>query len=69
MGRLRLDLAARRASVGGRELVLRPKEFDLLVALASRAGELVGREDLMAQVWDENWFGPTKTLAGRPGSC
>jgi len=69
VGRLRLDLAARRASVGGRELVLRPKEFDLLVALASRAGELVSREDLMAQVWDENWFGPTKTLAGRPGSC
>jgi len=48
--------------VAGRELVLRPKEFDLLVALATRAGEVVTREDLMAQVWDENWFGPTKTL-------
>jgi DNA-binding response OmpR family regulator len=59
---LRLDLAARRATVGGRELVLRPKEFDLLVALAGRAGEVVTREDLMADVWDENWFGPTKTL-------
>jgi DNA-binding response OmpR family regulator len=62
VGRLRLDVAARRAMVDGRELVLRPKEFDLLLALASRAGRVVSREDLMAQVWDENWFGPTKTL-------
>jgi DNA-binding response OmpR family regulator len=62
VGRLRVDVGARRATVGGRELALRPKEFDLLVALASRAGEVVTREDLMAQVWDENWFGPTKTL-------
>jgi DNA-binding response OmpR family regulator len=62
VGALRLDLAGRRATVGGRELELRPKEFDLLATLAGRAGELVTREDLMAQVWDENWFGPTKTL-------
>jgi DNA-binding response OmpR family regulator len=62
VGRLRLDVAARRAVVDGRELMLRPKEFDLLLALAARAGKVVSREDLMAQVWDENWFGPTKTL-------
>ncbi|WP_433202455.1 response regulator transcription factor [Dactylosporangium sp. CS-047395] len=62
VGRLTLDVAARRAGVGGRELALRPKEFDLLAVLAARAGEVVTREDLMAQVWDEHWFGPTKTL-------
>jgi DNA-binding response OmpR family regulator len=62
VGRLQVDGAARRATVDGRELVLRPREFDLLLALASRAGEVVTREDLMAQVWDEHWFGPTKTL-------
>ena len=28
----------------------------------SRAGEVVTREQLMDEVWDENWFGPTKTL-------
>ncbi len=26
------------------------------------AGEVVRREDLMSRVWDENWFGSTKTL-------
>jgi DNA-binding response OmpR family regulator len=62
VGRLRLDVAARRAAVEGRELVLRPKEFDLLLVLATRVGKVVTREELMSQVWDENWFGPTKTL-------
>jgi DNA-binding response OmpR family regulator len=62
VGGVRLDVAARRAAVNGRELVLRPKEFDLLLALATRVGTVVTREELMAQVWDENWFGPTKTL-------
>jgi DNA-binding response OmpR family regulator len=62
VGRLRLDLPARRAYIDGAEVPLRPKEFDLLAALAGRAGEVVTRERLMDEVWDENWFGPTKTL-------
>jgi DNA-binding response OmpR family regulator len=62
VGRLRLDLLARRVFVAGDEVMLRPKEFDLLVVLACRAGEVVTREELMDEVWDVNWFGPTKTL-------
>jgi DNA-binding response OmpR family regulator len=45
-----------------REPTLRPKEFELLAVLARHANSAVSRETLMAQVWDENWFGPTKTL-------
>ena len=30
--------------------------------LVSHAGEVVTREDLISRVWDENWFGSTKTL-------
>jgi DNA-binding response OmpR family regulator len=62
VGRLRMDLAARRATIGDAEMALRPKEFDLLSALAGRAGQVVTREQLMDEVWDENWFGSTKTL-------
>jgi DNA-binding response OmpR family regulator len=62
VGRLRLDLPARRAYLGDTEVTLRPKEFDLLVALVLRAGQVVTREELMDEVWDVNWFGPTKTL-------
>ena len=45
-----------------RELELSRKEFDLLAELVRHAGRVVTREDLMNRVWDENWFGSTKTL-------
>ena len=61
-GRLRLDLVARKAWVDHEEMPLRPREFDLLAILASNAGQAVSRADLMSQVWDEHWSGPTKTL-------
>ncbi|MGH3916046.1 MAG: response regulator transcription factor [Pseudonocardiaceae bacterium] len=62
IGDLLVDTAGRRVTVAGRELVLRAKEFDLLARLAATPGVAISRETLMAQVWDENWFGPTKTL-------
>jgi DNA-binding response OmpR family regulator len=62
LGDLTVDTAARRCLLGDEEIALRPKEFELLVVLARHAGAAVSREALMAQVWDENWFGPTKTL-------
>jgi DNA-binding response OmpR family regulator len=62
VGSLRVDLDSRRAWVAERELALRAKEFDLLARLAADAGQVVSRESLMADVWDENWFGSTKTL-------
>jgi DNA-binding response OmpR family regulator len=62
VGAVRLDVHSRRVWVNGREVALRPKEFDLLAVLVERVGRMVTREDLMALVWDENWFGATKTL-------
>lgn len=62
VGATRIDRHARRVYVGPREVPLRPKEFDLLATLAASAGTVVRREQLMAEVWDDNWFGSTKTL-------
>jgi len=59
---LRLDPGARRAALDGAPLELSRKEFDLLARLMRDAGRVVTREDLMSDVWDENWFGSTKTL-------
>jgi len=56
------DRASRRAWRGDAELVLRPKEFELLVLLLSEAGRAVTRERLMSEVWDTEWMGSTKTL-------
>jgi DNA-binding response OmpR family regulator len=62
IGGLTIDVDARIVSIDGVTKELRPKEFDLLVALARDAGRVVTREQLLSDVWDEHWFGPTKTL-------
>jgi len=62
IGDLRLDLSARRVWLRDRELDLTRKEHDLLVRLMRDAGRVLTRETLMSEVWDENWFGSTKTL-------
>jgi DNA-binding response OmpR family regulator len=59
---VRVDADSRRAWLEDRELELTPKEFDLLALLISEAGRVITRDRIMAAVWDENWFGSTKTL-------
>jgi DNA-binding response OmpR family regulator len=62
IGDLLVDTAARRVTLAGREVTLRAKEFDLLARLAAEPDRAISRETLMADVWDVNWFGSTKTL-------
>jgi DNA-binding response OmpR family regulator len=57
-----IDVAAHMVHLDGAVVELRPKEFDLLVALARNAGAVMSRERLLREVWDERWFGSTKTL-------
>ena len=62
LGDLTVDLGARRVTVAGRELSLRTKEYDLLVRFARDPDVALSRDTLIADVWDENWYGSTKTL-------
>lgn len=62
LGELRIDRDAHRVLVGDAEVELTPKEYDLLAMLADRPGSVRTREDIIDQVWDAHWFGPTKTL-------
>jgi DNA-binding response OmpR family regulator len=59
---VRVDPGAHRAWLGGRELDLTPKEFDLLALLVGEAGRALRREQIMSTVWDEHWWGSTRTL-------
>jgi DNA-binding response OmpR family regulator len=59
---VRLDPENRRAWRGSAELRLSRKEFDLLAALISRAGQIVSREVLMDEVWDTRFFTSSKTI-------
>jgi two-component system, OmpR family, response regulator RegX3 len=62
VGAIALDPSSRTVTKDGEPVELAAKEFDLLRFLMSRAGEVVGREEIMDEVWDPHWFGPTKTL-------
>ncbi len=59
---LRIDNDARRVTIDQSEVALTAKEFDVLALLAASRDKVVSREQLMSEVWDENWFGSTKTL-------
>jgi DNA-binding response OmpR family regulator len=64
---IELDTEARRCFVtdldGLRtEIELTTKEFDLLELLMRQPGVTLKREDIMSRVWDENWWGSTRTL-------
>ncbi len=61
-GPIQMDLSSRRAWCGDVELVLRPREFDLLAILMQDAGLAVRRERIMSEVWGGEPFGSTKTL-------
>ena len=62
VGDVEIDRDGRRVRVGGEEVDLRAREFDLLTFLVESAGTAVTRERIMTEVWDEHWFGSTKTL-------
>lgn len=59
---VRLDPTTRRAWCGDAEVTLSRKEFDLLHALISRAGEIVSRDDLMRDVWHTTFWTSSKTI-------
>jgi two-component system response regulator RegX3 len=62
VGTLEVDVPARRAMIGGRELQLTLKEFDLLALLASEPGVVVDRQKILREVWDTTWYGSSKTV-------
>ncbi|MFM6847886.1 MAG: response regulator transcription factor [Terrabacter sp.] len=64
---LRVDARSRRAFVREAEVALTAKEFDVLALLDAERGAAITREQLMNEVWDENWFGSTKTLDATVG--
>jgi len=62
VGLLQIDPRTRNVSYDGRPVALTPKEHDLLVYLARDPDVVHTREQIIKDVWDENWWGSTKTL-------
>ncbi len=63
----RVDPQARRVWVRGEELVTTSKEFDVLALLDAERGAVITRDRLIREIWDENWYGSTKTLDATVG--
>jgi len=62
LGDLRIDPAAHEVTVRGELVELAPKEYDLLHYLAQRAGEAVPLDDILANVWGDEWAGESQTV-------
>jgi DNA-binding response OmpR family regulator len=62
VGGLRIDTRSREVTVDGRAVDLARKEFDLLLVLARRSGEVVTKRDLLAEVWQQAWGGSDRTV-------
>lgn len=67
-GPLSLDRRARKVHLDGAEVRITRKEFELLAMLLEEPGTVMERQDIMSRVWDENWFGSTRTLDVHVGS-
>jgi DNA-binding response OmpR family regulator len=62
MGPVTVSLPAREVRLDGTEVVLTPKEFDLLAYLVQHAGVVVSRDDLLERVWGFIYPGQTRTV-------
>jgi DNA-binding response OmpR family regulator len=62
VGALRVDPRRREAYVGARRIELRPREFDLLAALARDPGVVFTRDALLESVWGTDFPGETRTV-------
>ncbi len=61
-GDIVVDLGAHRLEVGGQEVTLTPKEFELLAYLVTRRGEAVSRQQLMDAIWGDAYVAISRSL-------
>jgi DNA-binding response OmpR family regulator len=62
VGSLTVDRRTHQTTLDEQALTLTPKEFDVLALLADAPGTVFTRSQILEEVWDAHWYGPTKTL-------
>jgi len=62
LGDLEIDPQSHTVACGGRYLDLSPREFDLLLALASKPEKVIATEDLLSQVWGAEFVGQPQVV-------
>ena len=61
-GAIEIDLRGRTVRRDGREVPLKPKEFDLLALLAEHAGQVFTRDQILEHAWGYDFFGGSRTV-------
>lgn len=62
VGDLEIDPQAHTASRAGRALSLSPREFDLLLLMATQPEKVISTEELLAQVWGAEFIGQPQVV-------
>ena len=61
-GNLELDLTRGEVRLAGRPLLIKPKEYDLLLFLARHRGQVLSRELILERVWGWDFSGGSRTV-------
>lgn len=61
-GAIEIDLRGRTVRRDGREVPLKPKEFDLLALLAEHAGQVFTRDQILEHAWGYDFLGGSRTV-------
>jgi DNA-binding response OmpR family regulator len=62
IGDLQIDAIKRKVTVKGREVTLTSREFNLLSLLASNPGKVYSREELLEEIWGDDYSGDVRTV-------
>ncbi|KNF09424.1 two component transcriptional regulator [Gottschalkia purinilytica] len=62
IGNFTINTLGRKVTVGGKEVNLTAKEFDLLLLLATNPGKVFTREELLEIIWGYEYFGDLRTV-------
>ncbi|MBC7344552.1 MAG: response regulator transcription factor [Clostridia bacterium] len=62
VGAIEVDRERRRVTVGGEEVELTPKEYQLLELFISHPGKVFSRQSLLHQLWEDDYYGDARTI-------
>ena len=62
IGNLIIDKPSRKITLNNQDISLRPREYDLLLHMASNPGRVFTRDQLLQQVWGYEYTGDTRTI-------
>ena len=61
-GKLEVNISKHVVTLEGEPLELKPREFDLLALLVENAGRALSRDQILENIWGQDYYGDTRTV-------